>query len=223
MRVLREKLNKFGCRHAIGKENYDEKYFLRTFEGSPVSPLYMKFLLSTIFKDASFILDAGCGTGECINIAKEYGKDVIGIDVSRYAAKRTRQILSNVVNMPFKDETFDGIVAFEVIEHLVFSNAICFLKECYRVLKEGGSLALSTPNWLPRLWLWLRGITDPTHKFYYNPFSIVATLRSCGFDKVQVMSPIELRLRLKIPLSRISIFTLFGLGMIVVCNKPGWR
>ena len=45
---------------------------------------------------------------------------------------------------PFKDETFDYVVAVEVIEHL--ENPWNFLREINRVLKKGGKLCLTTPN-----------------------------------------------------------------------------
>jgi SAM-dependent methyltransferase len=220
VRGLREKINRFGSRHRTEKQDYDEKYFSRTrIEGSPVSQLYMKFLLPTIFKNVSTLLDAGCGTGECIRLARKYGKDAVGIDVSPYAAQTARQILGNVVNMPFKDRTFDAVVAFEVLEHLILDDAICFMKECYRVLREGGSLALSTPNWLPHLWLWLWGNADLTHKVYYNFLSVTRMIEACRFRKIEVMTPLELKMRLKISIGGISILTLLGLGMIVVCKK----
>jgi SAM-dependent methyltransferase len=220
MKALRERINRFGYRNRLEKRHYDEKYFTRTkLEGPPVSVPYMRFLLSPVLKNASFLLDAGCGTGECISLAKEYGKDAVGIDVSPFAARKSRQILGNILNMPFRDEIFDGVMAFEVIEHLALNDAICFLRECHRVLESRGLLVLSTPNWLPRFSLWLHGNTDLTHKVYYNPVSIMRTLRQCGFDKVQLTSFMELRLRSKVSFGEMSVSTLFGLGMIVVCRK----
>lgn len=48
--------------------------------------------------------------------------------------------------LPFEDNTFDLIFAYEVIEHVEKKQAASLLRECYRVLKEGGKISLSTPN-----------------------------------------------------------------------------
>ena len=45
---------------------------------------------------------------------------------------------------PFENESFDVILASEIIEHL--SNTDSFLKEMHRVLRVGGYTIISTPN-----------------------------------------------------------------------------
>ena len=47
---------------------------------------------------------------------------------------------------PFEDNTFDLIFAYEFIEHVEKKHAAGMLRECYRVLKKGGKISLSTPN-----------------------------------------------------------------------------
>jgi predicted SAM-dependent methyltransferase len=47
---------------------------------------------------------------------------------------------------PFRDETFDYIVAEHIIEHLTYGDAIKMLKECHRVLVGAGILRVSTPD-----------------------------------------------------------------------------
>ncbi len=46
--------------------------------------------------------------------------------------------------MPFDDQSFDYIVSIEGIEHI--ENQYLFLRECFRVLRAGGRLYLTTPN-----------------------------------------------------------------------------
>jgi ubiquinone/menaquinone biosynthesis C-methylase UbiE len=50
----------------------------------------------------------------------------------------------NCLNLQFKDQVFDLVVSFEVIEHL--SNQELFLSEAKRVLKDSGTFIASTPN-----------------------------------------------------------------------------
>lgn len=219
MKHLRERLNKFGHRNRMEKGEYNEGYFSRTIAGPPVSPRYMKSLIPTVFRNASLLLDAGCGTGECIDQIKESGKDAVGIDISVFAVRKSGQILASILRMPFKDNAFDGVTAFEVVEHLTYDEAICFLRECRRVLQRGGALVVSTPNWLPRLWLWLRGITDLTHKLYFNVVSIERILKICDFDNVQTTSETELKFGLRISVRGISPFAILGFGFIVTSEK----
>ena len=53
-------------------------------------------------------------------------------------------VLSDCCKTPFNDNTFDYIVAGEIIEHI--ENPESLVKEMIRILKPNGILALSTPN-----------------------------------------------------------------------------
>ena len=46
--------------------------------------------------------------------------------------------------LPFSSDSFDTVVAFEVIEHL--EDPVTFIAECARVLRPGGLFIVSTPN-----------------------------------------------------------------------------
>lgn len=47
---------------------------------------------------------------------------------------------------PFKDDTFDFIFTEHMIEHICYADAAAMLKECHRVLKDGGKIRVSTPD-----------------------------------------------------------------------------
>lgn len=49
-------------------------------------------------------------------------------------------------NFPFKDETFEYIFSEHLFEHLTMEEGLIMLQECFRVLKFGGHLRLTTPN-----------------------------------------------------------------------------
>lgn len=52
-------------------------------------------------------------------------------------------VVGDVMKLPFQDESFDYLVAGELIEHL--EDPTAFVKESFRVLRPGGYFALSTP------------------------------------------------------------------------------
>lgn len=93
-------------------------------------------------------LEIGAGTGE---FAKLLEKDhrVIATDIAenmvRIAkAKGLIAIVADAEKLPFKNRTFDTIIASEVIYYL--DNPEKFLKEAYRILKPHGLLLLTSTS-----------------------------------------------------------------------------
>lgn len=56
----------------------------------------------------------------------------------------SNSIAGDATQLPFKDETFDVIASFDMIEHLI--NPDDFLAESFRILKRGAFFVISTPN-----------------------------------------------------------------------------
>jgi len=87
-------------------------------------------------------------------------KDAVGLDIALPKEKpiNYRDMVKcnlNTDNMPFADETFDNIIAGEIIEHV--ENPSHLLREGNRVLKTGGRLIISTPqanDWWTTLYNW---------------------------------------------------------------------
>jgi predicted SAM-dependent methyltransferase len=48
--------------------------------------------------------------------------------------------------LPLPDESFDYIYSEHLIEHISFKSGLAHLKECFRVLKHGGTIRISTPD-----------------------------------------------------------------------------
>jgi ubiquinone/menaquinone biosynthesis C-methylase UbiE len=93
------------------------------------------------------ILELGCGSGDRTKLFYDYS-EVIGIDIKNkidYSRKNKFEFLmSDATKLPFKDESFDAVVSFDVIEHIW--NDKEFVSEAYRVCKSGGYVILGTPN-----------------------------------------------------------------------------
>ena len=115
-------------------------------EHTPVSLWGLKHLN---IKSDDIILDIGCGGGININRMARNAKKVYGIDYSiesvnlskevndDYIAQGKVEILEgNVQNLPFDDNTFDIITAFETV--YFWPNIEKCFGEVKRVLKPGG-------------------------------------------------------------------------------------
>ncbi len=145
------------------------------------------------------VLDMGCGTGYGTKILSNGGKnEIYGIDVSQKAidyAKKTypgpEYACCSAEKLPFKDNYFDAVASFEMIEHV--QNPEKVLAEIYRVLKKDGGLFISTPN-IRHLGIilshFLIGRPYPEHlnniyhlkEFYYDEFA--GLLKNAGFKVV---------------------------------------
>lgn len=132
------------------KSNYTQKNIFGLEKGE--RPFLYSFWMrkfSKMVKKGAKILEVGCGVGYFLRwLEKKY--DVVGVDISSQAIKiaknRTKAslLVADAQKLPFRNETFDVIVAFDVIEHL--ENPVKFFREAYRVLSRNGLLILSTPN-----------------------------------------------------------------------------
>lgn len=95
------------------------------------------------------LLDVGCGIGQYVKIAKELKFVAKGLDISEEAVKIARKnnldvVLGDMRKLPFKDNSFDIVVAGGSIEH--FPETQQALKEINRVLRPGGILIGNVPN-----------------------------------------------------------------------------
>ncbi len=112
-----------------------------------------KFLAETVnVKSDDVVLDAGCGVGgSAIWLAKNYNTHVVGITISEKQLKEAKNLsLKNGVdlvtnfykrdflNSGFDNESFSVIWAIESVCHA--EDKKDFLKEAYRLLKNGGRL-----------------------------------------------------------------------------------
>ncbi len=89
--------------------------------------------------------------------------------------------------MPFEDESFDAVVAGELLEHLQFPDAL--VSEVRRVLRPGGVVVGSVPNAfrLQSRLLFLRGRPpedDPTHLRMFSPDALRELL--ADFESVEL-------------------------------------
>jgi ubiquinone/menaquinone biosynthesis C-methylase UbiE len=93
------------------------------------------------------ILELGCGSGDRTQLFCDVST-VIGVDIkSRVSLERKHKFvffLADATKLPFGDESFDAVVSFDVVEHILDDRQ--FFSEAFRVCKRGGYVVLGTPN-----------------------------------------------------------------------------
>lgn len=101
------------------------------------------------------LLDIGSGDGFWTErFAKDFERSY-GLEPDPQAIRtaqklhgsRTRYVHGHAENLCFEDEAFDCVVSVSCFEH--FRSAQCALRESYRVLAPGGTLAISVDSLLP--------------------------------------------------------------------------
>lgn len=121
------------------------------------------------------MLEIGPGSNKYKFKPKLLNGEVIYVDLHKPSSRfRNMWVIADGLNLPFKQEAFEEVVASHVLEHLL--DPLCFLSECRRVLKNNGSLRLFTPNFLSR-----NAKTDPEHVHVFNFMSLWNLMRSAGF------------------------------------------
>jgi SAM-dependent methyltransferase len=139
------------------------------------------------------VLDLGCRYG-ALTRAYSGGNEVVGVDVDRDALAQAAASLGIATvwadveeQLPFDGESFDVVVAGELIEHLREPERL--VGEARRVLRPGGALVGSVPNFfrLRNRLAMLRGGPldhDPTHLRIFAPRDVERLL--AGWDDVQL-------------------------------------
>src|SRR5690348_2530333 len=108
--------------------------------------------LQTLFKHVSLcgrrVLDLGCGNGCYTQEMAHRAQSVIGVDIelSNLTSFQVQipRLLGVGERLPFSTSSFDIVTMIEVLEHTTDDRAV--LRECHRILRPGGYLALFVPN-----------------------------------------------------------------------------
>ena len=148
--------------------------------------------------DDAYILDTGCGGGANIKklLAKAPNGQVKGIDYSEVSVEKSRKVNAKVIKegrcevlqasvaeLPFAENTFDLVTAFETI-YFWPGLADCF-REVYRVTKPGGTFFICNES---------NGETTKDEKWVekiggmtiYNASQILTALNQAGFSDAKV-------------------------------------
>lgn len=147
------------------------------------------------------LLDLGCGEGMFLQVARERGFEIAGLDLDpgNVAAARARGLAlieqgllvdeaGRLAPMLRRAAPFDHVTAFEVLEHQ--PDPLGFLRAARGLLASGGRFSGSVPNRDRVLAARERGRSDgdfpPHHFLWFSHRSLEAMLRAAGFASVHV-------------------------------------
>lgn len=126
------------------------------------------------------LLDLGAGGGRHAFEAMRRGAVVTALDTDQAEVKDVSQMMKavtaedtsvaasggsgtalvgNALELPFPDGSFDRVIAAEVLEHIPQDRGA--ISELARVLRPGGTMAVTVPRWWPELVTW--AISDDYH------------------------------------------------------------
>lgn len=158
-------------------------------------------LLELLGRGAGRVLDIGCGPGVMAQEILARGWEYVGRDLAPAMIDEARRRFANDARATFAvgsaehsdapDRSFDVVVAMGLVEY-VADDALA-LREMHRVLKPGGLLLVSLPNWWSPARMWDRWVLSPAARLLgrkartsvrhreYRPAAYRAALRENGF------------------------------------------
>lgn len=106
-------------------------------------------------QDDDLILDMPCGRGFYLNMFRYVSNcRMVGAELDTEVIEKARHNVghlprmilnqANIYALPYPDNTFDGVILSEILEHI--DDDVAGLKEILRVLKPGGVVAITVPN-----------------------------------------------------------------------------
>ena len=100
------------------------------------------------------ILNVGCGPGRSSQYLSEFG-NVVSVEYDKYCCEFASEktgleiIHGSITELPFEDQSFDLVCAFDVIEHV--ENDQLAVSEMKRVVKKEGIIFITVPTFMS-LW-----------------------------------------------------------------------
>ncbi len=167
---------------------------------------YLKATLEKFVADmpsGAAVLDFGCGNGSLLDNFRNRGWRLHGIDISHSGIDNARMNrpdiafyradLTGDLSTTFRGQQFDLIISTEVIEHVYSPRE--FAQNCFRLLRPGGRLVISTPyhGYCKNLVLAIAGrmdahftaLWDHGHIKFWSRHTLSRVLHEAGFQNLQ--------------------------------------
>ena len=147
-------------------------------------------------KGSGSLLDVGCAFGFFLDVARERGWRVSGVEISEHAARyASRELGLDVVHhdaetWTYPERSYDVITMWDLVEHLRDPKGT--LRKLAGALKEDGILVLSTPDvdsLAARVMKerWLGWQLRNEHLYYFSHPTLELMLDSAGLEIISRM------------------------------------
>jgi len=167
--------------------------FENKFRGSEAEIRERQFTYLEVFRQASDVLDLGCGRGEFLALLQQEGISARGLDINHEMVELCRSrgleaaegdAIAYLEGLP--DGALGGLIALQVAEHFQPSYLVRFLDVAYHKLRPGSRLVLETLN--PACWyaFFEAYIRDITHAWPLHPETLKYLVVASGFQRVEV-------------------------------------
>jgi len=121
------------------------------------------------------LLDVGSADGPSVSWLR--GPMHVAVDVDIRGLRPSDGVCASALSLPFADDSFDLVSAFDVIEHCDPDDAV--LAEFYRVLQPGGRLLISVPAYE---WAWTDHDVRAGHHRRYTRGRLVRAVTDAGYS-----------------------------------------
>lgn len=189
---------------------------------NPRSLSYKKLrMVLPLFKTGERFLDVGCGTGELLLRLNDRYKILAGIDLNPCVLDIARKKLFRLKNIAVLQQDFmeyssakkyDACAMLDFLEHV--SDPEKVLAKAGKLLRNGGQLVISVPNWYDKIKMFL-GLS-PFHKVAHSSLGWIAVLKRAGFQVDEIKT-------VEFPLIHSEFLSerlhLFGKCVILSCTK----
>jgi 2-polyprenyl-3-methyl-5-hydroxy-6-metoxy-1,4-benzoquinol methylase len=145
-------------------------------------------LVKSVVRSGQRLLDIGCGTGEALVRLRDCFKHIVGLDASASAVEYAWRKVGNgtshgliqgsAFRLCFQGGAFDCCLLLDVLEHLEHPHLV--LSQVSYVLREGGQLIVTVPNWTNWVTARLLGL-NLEHRTFHTPRGWKQLLTDSGF------------------------------------------
>lgn len=122
------------------------------------------------------ILDYGAGTAKYRSILEEDSKSYTTFDMDDSVDV---DVVGDVLDAPFEEESFDTVVSTQVLEHV--EKPWVMVSEIYRILRTGGVCVLSAPFIVPYH-------AHPNDFFRFSKVGMASLFKNEGFEIIECES-----------------------------------
>jgi len=137
-----------------------------------------------------WLLDGGCGWGEHSKGFEKKAKWVVALDITTFAMRgygkcfpSAFRVKASLESLPFKPECIDNCVLQDCLEHVTSIREV--LVQVRRVLKRGGVVVATVPNWYNRF-LDFNPSTQESHQHYHTSMGWQKLFLEAGFTSCSV-------------------------------------